>query len=94
MRGRTEKIKDQPYTSCLCETNEMTPISDNRPMGTNRFGLQLVLLRSTYGQKMAPKRLEHLGMFPRQTFCMKHILKGSIGRRLIFVVTNKHRLAI
>jgi hypothetical protein len=46
--------------------NEMTTISDHRPMGPNPLGLRLVLLRSTYGQKMSSKLSGHFGYLPRE----------------------------
>ncbi len=67
MRGGTEKIKNQPQTPRFYVNNEMTTIFDHRLMGTNPFGLRLVLLRSTYGQKMSSKSSGHFGYFPRES---------------------------
>jgi hypothetical protein len=66
MRGATEKIKNQSYTPRFYVNNEMTTIFDHRPMGPNPLGLRLVLLRSTYGQKMSSKLSGHFGYLPRQ----------------------------
>jgi hypothetical protein len=38
---------------------------EQRDEGTNPLQVFHTSLRSTYGQKMGPKQLEHLGMFPR-----------------------------
>jgi hypothetical protein len=39
---------------------------EQRREGMNPFQIFHISLRSTYDRKMGPKRLEHLGMFPRK----------------------------
>lgn len=67
IRGGTDKIKTQSYTPRFYVNNEMKTIFDHRPMGTNPFELRLVLLWSTYGQKMSSQSNGHFGYLSRQS---------------------------